>query len=390
VGVARALIAPTLAAAFLLGHVSAQQAPAPGGGPSAPLPPLVTVRPIALPKHPLPAEEKTAGITRFAFIAYGDTRGAAAADATTPHPAHVRVVDTMLGTIKARARTRFPVRFVLQTGDAVFTGVRGEYWNLSYTPEVDRITAGADVPYYLTAGNHDVAAGAPLAAARPLGLHNMLAAFSSIIPPEGSPRRLNGYPTYAFGFGNLFVIAFDSNIASDQVQLAWVADQLARLDRVRFPHVAIFVHHPPYSSGPHGARNLEPQTTAMRSLYMPLFRRYHVDLVFSGHEHLFEHWVERYTDGGREYRMDTFVTGGGGAPTYTYRGEPDLAAYIAAAPGQNVRLEHLVAPGPTIPENPNHFIVVDVDGSRVSAEVVATSGSPFTPYKGQSRIELSK
>ena len=29
---------------------------------------------------------------------------------------------------------------------------------------------------------------------------------------------MDGYPTYAFGYGNTFVLAFDSNIAADSVQ----------------------------------------------------------------------------------------------------------------------------------------------------------------------------
>ena len=31
-----------------------------------------------------------------------------------------------------------------------------------------------------------------------------------------------GYPTYAFGFGNSYFIAFDSNIPEDTIQAAWV------------------------------------------------------------------------------------------------------------------------------------------------------------------------
>jgi hypothetical protein len=41
---------------------------------------------------------------------------------------------------------------------------------------------------------------------------------AKLIPTEGSPRRLNGYPTYAVGYGNSFFIALDSNIADDALQ----------------------------------------------------------------------------------------------------------------------------------------------------------------------------
>jgi hypothetical protein len=133
---------------------------------------------------------------------------------------------------------------------------------------------------------------------------------------------------------------------------------------------------------------IEPQTLAVRNTYMPLFRKHHVRMILAGHEHLFEHWVERYTDAGREYRIDTLVTAGGGAPTYTYRGEPDLTTYLAAGAAQNVRVEHLVTPGRTIPENPNHFVVIQVDGDKLSVEVIAAGNAPFTPYNGSSRMDL--
>src|SRR5215218_5046101 len=63
--------------------MSAQQPAAP----AVPLP-LVAVRPITPPKHPLPPEAESARVTRFAFIAYGDTRSGANGDGQVVHPVH--------------------------------------------------------------------------------------------------------------------------------------------------------------------------------------------------------------------------------------------------------------------------------------------------------------
>jgi len=239
---------------------------------------------------------------------------------------------------------------------------------------------------------------------RALGLQNTLTAMSRLIPPEGSPRRLSGYPTYTFGYGNAFFIALDSNIASDSFQLAWVSDQLEHLDRSRFRHVIAFFHHPAFSAAPHGGASaepvpgtgrkapdrVEPQTIAIRSLYMPLFRKHHVRMLIAGHDHLFDHWVEWYSDGGATYRIDNLVTGGGGAPIYTYAGEPDLRAYVAAGAGENIRVEHLMKPGSTPEENPHHFVVVQVDGDRLSLEVVGVGPGDYKPYPGgRSKIDLT-
>src|SRR5690348_18409950 len=100
---------------------------------------------------------------------------------------------------------------------------------------------------------------------------------------------------------------------------------------------------------------------------MPLFRKHGVKLLLTGHEHLFEHFVERWRDStGRAHRLDEIVSGGGGAPTYTYSAEPDLTQYIAEAGRDSLRVEHLVRPGATIPENPYHYLVVHVNKANIS------------------------
>jgi Calcineurin-like phosphoesterase len=347
---------------------------------------LMTARPIEAPDRPLPPEAASAGVTRFSFIAYGDSRGQA--DGRELAVSHGLVVDAMLEKITSLASTPFPVRFIVQSGDAVDRGRDGLAWNVSYAPIVERITRGAGVPFFAAAGNHDVTgmpAGDP---GRLAGLRNMLSAMSKLIPSEGSPRRLNGYPTYAFGFGQVFVVVLDSNIASDARQLAWVTDELDHLDRSRYTQVIAVFHHPVLSSGPHGADTIEPQTLAIRDLYEPLFRRHHVRMTITGHDHLLDHWVERYVDRGVTYRMDDIVTGGGGAPIYAYKGEPDLRAYLAAGADRKLQVEHLARPGPTA-DNPHHFVVIRVDGDRCSLEVIAIGPTAYQPYNGSATVVLS-
>ncbi len=211
------------------------------------------------------------------------------------------------------------------------------------------------------------------------GLRNYFAANARLIPAEGSARRLKGYPTYAFGYGNTFFIALDSDIPDDSTQFAWVKGQLEGLDRKRYVNVALFFHHPPFSSGPHGGARLEPEAASIRARWMPLIRAHHVRLLLTGHEHLFEHWVERYTDASGPHRIDEIVSGGGGAPLYGYTGEPDLRDYIAAGAAQKVSVEHLVKPAIEPGANPFHYVVVHVDGTRINVEVVAVDwgrGSP--------------
>ena len=351
------------------------------GGKLAPCP-ADPVLPILAPKTPLPAAPATAGITKFTFIAYGDTRGRH--DGQQLQAEHQLVIESMLARINLLAAGPDPVRFVLQSGDAVSVGTLAAAWNVSYTPLINRLTTEAGVPYFFSVGNHDVTSSEELNAPdRIVGLCHVFAANSRLIPAAGAPHRLAGYLDYGFGFGNTWVIAFDSNIAGDSTQLAWMKSELASLDRKRYPNVAVFFHHPAFSSGPHGGALVERQTAEIRASYMPLFRKHHVRLLLTGHEHLFEHWVERYTDASGAHRMDQIVSGGGGAPLYGYSGEPNLRDYIAAGASEQLSVQHLVKPGLNPGASPFHYLVVHVDGDRFSVEVIGVDwGSAFAPYGG--------
>jgi hypothetical protein len=341
-----------------------------------------TVVAIAPPTTPIPAEAASANVTRFSFIAYGDTRGRR--DGIDPQYEHSLVVDGMLRAIERLKNGPDPVKFILQSGDAVVNGRNAAEWNVSFIGLINKLTTQGGVPYFLAPGNHDVTGSADLASPqRAIGLRNYLAAMSKLIPADGATRRLNGYPTYAFGYGNTFVLALDSNIGDDSTQFNWARAQLAGLNRRRYTHIVAFFHHPPFSSGPHGGAIIERPTQVMRDRWMPLFRKHDVDLVFTGHEHLFEHWIERWRDStGRMRRMDQIVSGGGGAPLYAYTGEPDTRPYILAAGADSVRLQHLVRPGPNPGDNPYHFVVVHVDGARVWHEVIGVDwGSSWMPYR---------
>jgi len=158
----------------------------------APTVQLTAVRPIEPPAHPLPPEAASASVSRFSFIAYGDTRGQA--DGLELQAVHTTVVDAMVEKITSLAETPFPVRFILQSGDAVSSGRDGRAWNVSFTPIIERLTRGAGVPFFFAVGNHDVTGMPPGDPGRMLGLHNTLSAISKLVPPEGSPRRTNRPP----------------------------------------------------------------------------------------------------------------------------------------------------------------------------------------------------
>ena len=339
------------------------------------------VVPIKPPATPLPDEAQSRDIKKFSFIAYGDTRGRR--DGTAIQYEHSLIVDSMLGQIKTLQDTEYPVRFVLQSGDAVMDGRKVQQWNVSFVPLINRLTMQGGVSYFLAPGNHDVTRSDNLEdPGRKVALQNYLDAVGRVIPADGSPRRLSGYPTYSFGYGNIFVIGFDSNIAGDEKQFQWVKAQLEGVDRRRFVNLIVFCHHAPFSSGPHGGATVEEPTLELRNKYMPLFQANHVRAVFSGHEHLFEHWVEHYTDAGGTHRMDLVVSGGGGAPIYPYTGEPKLDEYLKANEASEVELKHLVKPGVERGTNPYHYLIIRVDGEKLDMQVMGVDwGAGYEPYR---------
>lgn len=81
---------------------------------------------------------------------------------------------------------------------------------------------------------------------------------------------------YAVERGEMLGIALDSTIPTDPDQLAWLEETLAASDAT---WKLVGFHHPPYSSGPHGSNE------TVRETFVPLFERYGVQIVFSGHEH---------------------------------------------------------------------------------------------------------
>jgi len=334
---------------------------------------------ITAPVTPLPPEAQSRDVTRFSFLVYGDTRGRR--DGVAIQYEHSLIVESMLAQIKRLQSTPYPVRFVLQSGDAIANGREPKQWNVSFVPLINRLTTEGGVPYFLVPGNHE-------ATTTEAGLRNYLDAVSALIPPDGSPRRMTGRTTYSFGYGNTFVLALDADIAGDESQYQWVKSQLEGLDRSRYVNVIVFCHQAPFSSGPHGGARVEQPTVELRARYMPLFNAHHVRVVFSGHEHLFEHWVEHYTDAGGPHRMDLVVSGGGGAPIYAYSGEPDLREYLKANEASKVTLQHLVKPGVERGSNPYHFVIVRVDGDQLAMEVIAVDwGAGFQPY-GSNNVEL--
>jgi 3',5'-cyclic AMP phosphodiesterase CpdA len=109
-------------------------------------------------------------------------------------------------------------------------------------------------------------------------------------------------PYYTRNLGTVQLFLLDSNLVDDR-QTAWLEQKLASSTATW--KIAVF-HHPAYSCGGHGGEG------RIQARWVPLFARYGVQLVLSGHDHNYQRFLART---GITY----VVHGGGGAVLYRLR-----------------------------------------------------------------------
>ena len=200
----------------------------------ATLPLPIAAQELRLPNKP--------GSVKFAVI--GDT-GTGGSD------------QVAVGKELATWRTRYPFEFVVMMGDNLYGGEKprdfARKFELPYKPLLD-----AGVKFYAALGNHDDAA----------------------LQRNYKPFNMNGERFYSFKpQSGVRLFALDSNYV-DKAQLEWLDKQLATSGS---EWKIMFFHHPLYSSGEtHGSAELQ------RGLLEPVFLKYGVNVVLTGHEHFYE------------------------------------------------------------------------------------------------------
>ncbi len=95
--------------------------------------------------------------------------------------------------------------------------------------------------------------------------------------PHNGPSSIEPERAYSLRYSNALFLILDSNLDPED-QAEWLEQQLADTDATwKF----VVYHHPAYSSKPN-RDNVE-----LRQTWVPLFDRYHVDMVLQGHDHAY-------------------------------------------------------------------------------------------------------
>ena len=243
----------------------------------------------------------------FRFLLYGDTR--------SRESSHAAIVAAM---------RREGADFVVHTGDLLADGRVERQWNDFFAIERDLLRNTVFIP---VVGNHE------LRNSSRIGIENFRR-YVNCPPPDAPRPELD----YVVRFGNVqMVLANAYDDWSSAPMRTWLEEHLAQARREGPDDFLLVVTHwGMHSSGPHG------ENRSLRAAGLPeMFRRYGVDLVVAGHDHVYERGEER----GLRY----IVTGGSGAPLYSRRTQHNYTRVFAAQ---------------------HHYVRVDADAEKLDLTAV--------------------
>ena len=180
----------------------------------------------------------------------GTVRFAVIGDNGTGQTPQYEVARQMLST-----HAGFPYEFVVMVGDNLYGSQQPRDFFMKFeSPYGPLLRMG--LPFYAALGNHDE-------------------------PTNRNYARFNmaGQRYYSFARGNARFFVLDTNLM-DSGQVRWVEQSLASSgDEWK---IVVF-HHPIYSDGDRHGSNVQ-----IRVLLEPIMVRHGVDVVLSGHEHIYE------------------------------------------------------------------------------------------------------
>jgi len=166
-------------------------------------------------------------------------------------------------------RKEFPFDFVITLGDNIYGGNTASDFRKKFELPY-KLLLDAGVKFYASLGNHDAAT-----------------------QKTYKPFNMGGQQYYTFRKGNVQFFALDSNYMSPQ-QIAWLTKELENSNADwKIP----YFHHPLYSSAKFHGPSVE-----LREVLEPLFIEYGVQVVFAGHEHVYErtkpqHGIHYFVEG---------------------------------------------------------------------------------------------
>lgn len=299
-----------------------------------------------------------------------------------------------LDAFKAASQNRRPDLWLWLGDNAYSFGNDDEYqkWVFNYYPDYLR-----NLPFYSTPGNHDYHDDN--------NDYNVPYYALTTHPKQGeaggTPSGTASY--YSVDYGSVHIVSMDSfgNEAGKYriwdttgTQIQWLKRDLAANKR---PWTIIMFHHPPYTQGSRNA-DTEQDLILNRERLTPIFERYNVDLVVSGHSHVYERTYQMRGHRGLSTTFDKKLYA-----VDTTTGRYDGSANSCPIVQKNGSLVYIVngSGGANTGRSPNYphkamvysytdeggSMLIDASDNRLDAQWVAPSGvlDRFTMLKNVNR-----
>jgi len=188
------------------------------------------------------------------------------------------VRDSMYQWLTENKRSGKPdLDFIITTGDNAYTsGTNTQFQKAVFDPFEDVLR---NVAYWPTYGNHD---------ARRWAFYNM---FSFPTNAELGGIASNSTHYYSFDYARIHFVFLDtqeSDLSKDGKMLNWLRRDLSKTKQQWL--ITVF-HHPPYTKGTHDSDDSSDSSgrlVEVRQNINPILEQYGVDLVLSGHSHMYE------------------------------------------------------------------------------------------------------
>jgi hypothetical protein len=285
--------------------------------------------------------------------------------------------DAMLDWVKAHPRPGLPALDLwLTTGDNAYRFGRNSEFQENLFDVYPRLLA--NVPYWPAHGNHD---------ARRWAFYRIFT-FPEQGESGGLPSGSEHY--FSFDYGPLHLVMLDSHATDrdrDGAMLRWLEQDLAA---TRQPWLIAVFHHPPYSKGSHDSDDVgdsHGRMQEMRENALPILEAGGVDLVLSGHSHVYErsylldcHYgpsdslapsmvLDRGKGRKQPYRKPAGLTPHAGA-VYSVVGS---SAYADKGP-----LDHPVM---AVAERALGSLLLDIEGNTLTGRFITPKGEVLDTYR---------